>query len=630
LAAVGVSLGLALASKFSAISLLGVLAVVAAAEMLSGNPLRLPARAGAAAKNKGILARLAVAGAAMGILLGLAFLAFWSTYFFHSLAACRDGLVDLLNHQHHGQLAFLMDRYSTTGWWYYFPVALLVKTPVPTLILIAGSFVLCRAGRPLRWRGVVFLVLPVVLVLAAATTVRINIGVRHVLIVYPILYVAAARLATVRIGRAWMVPGLTGLLTALGAVSSLRVAPYELSYFNEIAGGPAGGLHYLGDSNLDWGQGLRGLKAYMDRERIPLIYLSYFGSAMPEDYAIRYQFAPGGEPMESPSREVLPRETGRELLAVSASSLQGTYFGYKDLYRWLLTRKPVATIGHAIYIYDLTGDVDAHLALAEVYNKVGLETLATPEWQKVLKIRPDNAEAHNGLGLALAGCGQLDEAIAHFQRALEIKRDYAEAHNNLGTARVGRGELDEAMAHYRKALEIKPDYAEVHVNLGVALARCGRIDEAMAHFQRALEIEPGYAEAHIDLGTALANRRRMDEAIAHFKKALEIEPDYAEAHINLGIALAGSGRTDEAMAHFQKALEIKPDYAEAHINLGIALAAGGRIDEAIDHYQKALVLATQQNKAALVEELQVRLQACEAETPHRQPRQPFPPRSTMP
>ena len=60
-----------------------------------------------------------------------------------------------------------------------------------------------------------FLVLPVVLVLAAATTARINIGLRHVLIVYPFLYVVAARLATVRIGRTWIVPGLTGLLAVL-------------------------------------------------------------------------------------------------------------------------------------------------------------------------------------------------------------------------------------------------------------------------------------------------------------------------------------------------------------------------------------------------------------------------------
>ena len=55
------------------------------------------------------------------------------------------------------------------------------------------------------------------------------------------------------------------------------------------------------------------------------------------------------------------------MLAVSASNLQGVYFTHRDLYRWLLARKPVATIGHAIYVYDLTGDAEAHWALAKVY-----------------------------------------------------------------------------------------------------------------------------------------------------------------------------------------------------------------------------------------------------------------------
>ena len=57
---------------------------------------------------------------------------------------------------------------------------------------------------------------------------------------------------------------------------------------------------------------------------------------------------------------------------------------------------------------------------------------------------------------ALAGRGQIDEAIAHYRKALEIKPDYAEAHNNLGAGSGGRGQIDEAIAHYQQALEIKP------------------------------------------------------------------------------------------------------------------------------------------------------------------------------
>ena len=134
---------------------------------------------------------------------------------------------------------------------------------------------------------------------------------------------------------------------------------------------------------------------------------------------------------------------------------------------------------------------------------------------------------------------QFDEAIAHYRKALEIKPDNAEAHDNLGIALAGRGQVDEAIAHYRKALEIKPDFAEAHNNLGIALAGRGQLDEAIAQYRKALEIKPDFAEAHHNLGAALAGRGQLDEAIAHYRKALEIKPDYAEAHNNLGIALAG-------------------------------------------------------------------------------------------
>ena len=240
-------------------------------------------------------------------------------------------------------------------------------------------------------------------------------------------------------------------------------------------------------------------------------------------------------------------------------------------------------------------------------------------WRDTVDKAPDNFRGHNNLGLALAGRGQIDEALAHYQTALKIKPDYAEARNNLGAALAGCGRLGEALPHYQRALEIKPDYAEAHNNLGLALAGCGRLDEALAQFQAALAVKPDYAEAHNSLGAALAGCGRLDEAIAHYQTALEIKPDYAEAHNNLGAALARRGRIDGALVHFQMALKIKPDYAEAHSNLGIALAGRGRIDEAIDHYRKALVLAQQQNKAALAAKLRARLRADEAETPHRQP-----------
>ncbi len=220
-------------------------------------------------------------------------------------------------------------------------------------------------------------------------------------------------------------------------------------------------------------------------------------------------------------------------------------------------------------------------------------------WEDAAAKEPWNDRAHNNLGVALAGCGQVDEAIAHFEKALEIKPDFTEAHNNLGLALAGRGRFDEAIAHYQKALKIEPDYADAHNNLGNALASRGQVDVAIAHFKKALEIRPDFEWAHNNLGLALAGRGQVEAAIAHYQKALEIKPDGAEVHNNLGLALAGCGQAEAAIAHYQKALEIKPDYATAHNNLGLALAGRGQVEAAIVHYQKAVEIKPDYGKAHL-------------------------------
>ena len=249
------------------------------------------------------------------------------------------------------------------------------------------------------------------------------------------------------------------------------------------------------------------------------------------------------------------------------------------------------------------------------YNNLGLALAgrgqvdeAIADYQKALEVNPNIAEVHSNLGIALVGRGRVDEAVTHYRKALEINPDYAANHVNLGVALAGRGELDEAIGHYRTALKIDPDFPAAHNNLGLALAGRGEGDEAIAHYRRALEINPDFVAAHNNLANALAARGEFDEAIAHFQEALEIKPDYAEAHYNLAGVLAYRGQTDEAVGHFRKALEIKPDYAEAHCNLGIALASLGQYEEALFHYEKALSLASARNDTGLAAVVRAQIQ----------------------
>ena len=148
-------------------------------------------------------------------------------------------------------------------------------------------------------------------------------------------------------------------------------------------------------------------------------------------------------------------------------------------------------------------------------------------------MKPDAAEIHNNLGIALQAKGALSKAVDTFQRAIALKADFAEAHNNLGNALRTLRQLDKAVAVLHRAIALNPAYAEAHNNLGLALQWQNQIDQAIAAFQRALQIQPDYAEAHNNLGTAWKDYGKLDEAIAEYRRALEIDPRHAKAHSNL-------------------------------------------------------------------------------------------------
>jgi 4-amino-4-deoxy-L-arabinose transferase-like glycosyltransferase len=153
------------------------------------------------------------------------------------------------------RFAFLRGEYSDTGWWWFFPYAFAVKTPLGTLLLAAlGACALPR--RALRAAAPLLVLFWVYWLVAIFT--RLNIGHRHLLPTYAPLFVVAGAAVTFARGRLvrWLL-----ILAALSTVfEALRVFPHHLSYFNPLAGGPANGYRHLVDSSLDWGQDLPALE----------------------------------------------------------------------------------------------------------------------------------------------------------------------------------------------------------------------------------------------------------------------------------------------------------------------------------------------------------------------------------
>jgi hypothetical protein len=377
LLAVGIATGLTLATKFTGLL---VLVIVAALLLTQACALRT------GLERKDFSSRLHESWLPFRRVLLIALLVIPLLYFIYGFPAWAQGIRYQLGRGESGDPHFcFLGELSSRGNLAYFPVAFLIKTPVGTLLMIVASLIFWLGGVGLDRRTGWFLLIPAGVYFAAMTATRVNLGLRYILPVYPFLLVLAARVGTLRWGNSVILARLAGgLAMALTAASSLSVAPHQLAYFNELIGGPDQGHRYLSDSNLDWGQDLKGLKSFMDREGIPVIYLSYFGTAPPAGWGIRYQFLPGWvENIQEPDLNERVPKNGRQILAISVVNLQGIYFGDQyDRYRWLESRTPLATIGHSIYLYDITGDRDAHAKLADIYEGFNLQELANLEREK--------------------------------------------------------------------------------------------------------------------------------------------------------------------------------------------------------------------------------------------------------
>jgi hypothetical protein len=257
-------------------------------------------------------------------------------------------------------LTFLMGKYSAKGFWYYYLVGLLLKTPVGVLILLLLSLVFWRKLRGYR-SDELFLIVPFLFLLGYFSLLTtIQVGIRFVLPVIPFAYIFLGKSAN--LPRIWNLRWGNIVLATLvlwTAVSAIRIYPDNLAYFNELAGGPDNGYKWMVDSNLDWGQDLAGLKRYMDSHRLRKIKLAYFGTAEPEYYGIDYDYLPSSmvelgwsfrqkshpaEPISMPTKG---------LIAISVTELQAPYFPDQNEYAWLKKYEPVARVGHTILIYDI-------------------------------------------------------------------------------------------------------------------------------------------------------------------------------------------------------------------------------------------------------------------------------------
>lgn len=193
--------------------------------------------------------------------------------------AYLEGFAHVL-YQGSGRNAFLWGEIRTTGWWWFFPATFWLKSTVAELLLAAlGLLAIGNAGP--RLRELMVRLAPLLVFGAvyggSAMLSPLNIGHRHVLPLYPVLFMAGGGVLHLLPAprRRWL-----ALLPVWSGIAAWSVAPHFLTFFNAPAGGPTTAWRKLVDSSLDWGQGLPALVDWLETERAPneRLYVSYFGN----------------------------------------------------------------------------------------------------------------------------------------------------------------------------------------------------------------------------------------------------------------------------------------------------------------------------------------------------------------
>ncbi len=335
----GAGIAFALLTRFSAIAFLGI-----------GLPLLLVAWIATRDDWRRTLLGGRPVATMFAVLMASFALVIWATYGFSVgrvgafvLPAPEffQGIAIFLSHGTGGHPSFLFGKISMTGWWYYFPVVLLVKTPIPLLVLgVVGAMALARQWTRDRDVAAAAILIGFAAVLVVGMLTKVNIGVRHILALYPFLAVAggAGAIALWRqrtLGRAAAV-GLLGVALAVPVQSH----PDYVAYFNAFAGNHPETI--LSDSNIDWGQDLYRLGDEVRRLHMDTLRFAYFGSVWP---------ASAGVPNTIP---LMPGQRPTGWVAASETSLAGLWGDTS--YNWLATQRPLGRVGKSILVYYLKPD----------------------------------------------------------------------------------------------------------------------------------------------------------------------------------------------------------------------------------------------------------------------------------
>ena len=262
------------------------------------------------------------------------------------------GLQFVIEHSTDGHPNFLFGEYSIEGWWYYFILAFLIKTPLPIIILLMSTIVFFNNVKhkdPLQeW----ILIIPMIFYLIAFMLNDINIGIRHILPCYAFIFIFVSKIVNIEIKKKRIVQIALIILAVWYIFSSITIYPHYLSYFNEAVGGPDNGQEYLLDSNIDWGQDAKLLQEWLNEEglnnketRVEIFTNERINN--PKTLSDLYRFKVNRIPCQPTSG----------IIAISVNKrFNMGQLHEKNCVAWLEEYTPFKKIGYSIFVYNITDE----------------------------------------------------------------------------------------------------------------------------------------------------------------------------------------------------------------------------------------------------------------------------------
>jgi 4-amino-4-deoxy-L-arabinose transferase-like glycosyltransferase len=327
--------------------------------------------------------------------------------------------------------SFLLGKTYPHGVWFYFPIAIAIKSTLAFLILLSIAIWAIAVGKLARWREILFLTIPAALYLLVAMSSHMNIGVRHILPIYAFLgvLIGGAAASLVQQKRRWLY--VFAVLVLFQIVTSVRAFPTYISYVNEAWGGQKNAWWLLSDSNADWAQQLKAAKQYLDSRGVKDCWFVYFGEGVIDTnyYGIPCKSLPTADAMWVNEKFYDTPEVIDGVVLISAANLSGFEFGPGELnpYEQFKFAKPTGAIQNGIYVFEGRFEIPLAASIGRRQRAQDLLALgkldeALNEAQSAVRLAPSAVASKAVLGDVLSALNRKSEARNAYEQALHSAR----------------------------------------------------------------------------------------------------------------------------------------------------------------------------------------------------------------